>query len=233
MVIAYFPGAGGNRYLQRLLKRGWTSPGISYDLHSKDQNLQHRYLIGNVAPEHGPYVLTHCMDIKKIKKFFQDMPVVFIKSRLQVSLQREWSLHGHRNFQKQTEVGHVSKLEHYCAVRDSTWPLITSEDQLAHLPQHIQQEINADYFKIISAQTNTTTKLSRLTKNIISQINSAYETIAWHRDYYQTYPADFTGADQIIDIDSDNLDFCAVMRQEFQRYHSDIFSQAWDAVHEQ
>jgi hypothetical protein len=43
---------------------------------------------------------------------------------------------------------------------------------------------------------------------------------------------DFAGAEQVIDIDSDNNEFGALMQAELDRYQSEIFNQVWNAVNE-
>ena len=44
---------------------------------------------------------------------------------------------------------------------------------------------------------------------------------------------DFTGAEQVIDIDADNDEFGVLMQTELDRYQSEIFNQVWDTVNEQ
>lgn len=233
MIIAFFPGAGGNRFLQRMLNKEWSSPDTSYDDVNIDQAFEHRYLLGAVPNSQSGYVLTHCMNSKKLQQTFPGQPVTFIKSDLCCSLQREWTLNGHKRFEQRVVDPVVSKLEHYQAVRDPSWPQINSEAQLAQLPLNIQIELNRDYEQVMSGvPMSVPHTLVRVTKTIVSKINSSYEIITWHRDYYQQYPVDFSGASQVIDINNDNSDFCMLMRQELNRYHSDLFQQVWNAVNE-
>jgi delta 1-pyrroline-5-carboxylate dehydrogenase len=234
MIIAFYPGAGGNRYLQRLLGNNWTQPHTSYDQINTTQQYQYRYLLDNITHNNSQHILTHCMNSQKIQQTFPGHSVVFINSDLQASLQREWALHGHQRFLVQTQKNSVSKLEHYQAFRAPDWPDIDTEDQIDQLPANIRQEVQIDYAKVINNTIHTVPDiLAQLTHNTIDKINSAYEIIQWHRDYYNQYPVDFAGAEQVIDIDADNNEFGALMQTELDRYQSEIFNQVWDTVNEQ
>lgn len=235
MIIAFFPGAGGNRYLRRLLEKEWTTTDRSYDMEFRDQRFQYRYLNGTLTRKlTSVHVLTHCMNSKKIRQVFPNQPIVFIKSDLHVSLQREWALHGHKRFEEKIkeEIETQSRLEHYIAIKDPLWPKINNLRELAELPDSIQKEVKMDYDKVASTRSQKVSGvLESITMQIIGKINSAYETIRWHEDYYKTYPVDFSAAESVINIDADNLDFCRVMKQELARYNSEIFTEVWNALH--
>jgi hypothetical protein len=173
------------------------------------------------------------MNSKKIQETFPRQSVVFIKSDLQTSLQREWILHGHDRFLSQVVKTQASRLEHYVAFKDPSWSDITSEDQLDQLPSHILQEINGDYAKVINPVYNVPSVLAPLAQHTIDKINSAYEIIVWHQNYYKTYPEDFSCADQVVDISTGNDEFALVMQTELNRYRSEIFCQVWSTVNEQ
>jgi hypothetical protein len=174
------------------------------------------------------------MNSQKIQETFPGHSVVFIKSDLQASLQREWALHGHERFIDQTTKNSVSRLEHYRAFRASGWPDIDHEDQIDQLPKNIKQEVKIDYAKVINGPVDTVPcVLTQLTRTTIDKINSAYEIIQWHLNYYNRYPVDFACAEQVIDIDSGHNEFGALMQAELNRYQSEIFKQVWDAVNEQ
>lgn len=229
MIIAYYPGAGGNRYLQKLLNQDWTEPDRSYDNTNIGQLYQHRYLLDQVSRAGIKHVLTHCLNSQKIKQTFPGEPIVFIKSNMQVSLQREWTLHGHERFCEKNKKTVASRLEHYLAIRDQTWPLITTESQLDQLPDNIKQEVLTDYQKI-NFELDVPGILENLTQQTVAKINSAYEIIKWHLNYYEKYPVDFSDADTVIDIDTDQSEFCTVMQTELARYRSDIFNDVWSAI---
>ena len=234
MIIAFYPGGGGNRYLQKLLGNDWTRTHISYDKINTKQQYLHRYLLEPVPPVESQYILTHCMHSPKIQQTFPGHDMVFIKSNLQASLQREWTLHGHKRFQDQCKTHTVSRLEHYWAFQAPHWPRIETEDQIDQLPSNIKQEVQADYDKVFNSTVVAPTgALERLTRDTIDKINSAYEAIKWHRNYYEKYPVDFANSAQVIDIDTDNDDFCQLMQTELNRYHNEIFNQVWNTINEQ
>ena len=233
MIIAFYPGAGGNRYLQRLLGNDWTQPNTSYDLKTT-QLYAHRYLLDPVPQTESQCILTHCMNSQKIQQTFPGHAMVFIKSNLRISLQREWALHGHQRFQDRKIKNTVSRLEHYMAFRAPAWPDIVSEDQIDQLPENIKQEVHADYDKVVNDTViPVPSVLSQLTRNTVDKINSAYEIIQWHLDYYNKYPVDFSEAEQVIDIDANGNEFCQLMQTELSRYHSEIFDQVWSTIDEQ
>jgi hypothetical protein len=233
MIISFYPGACGNRYLQYVLGKEWSTPNRSYDLNNIGQIYEHRYLLGNILPTTSQYILTHCMNSNKIRQAFPELPIVFIRSSLQTSLRREWLLHGHQRFVDKDIKLNVSRLDHYCAIKDLSWPDLDSEDQIDMLPKNILKEVQNDYNKVIATVSEPVPEiLSQVVQNTVSKINSAYEIITWHQQYYQTYPLDFSAADQIIDIDVDNTEFSSMIVKEINLYQSEIFDQIWQVVNE-
>lgn len=231
MIVAFYPGAGGNRYLQMLQGHDWTQSKVSYDKSNPEQIYSYRYLIDQVPRPGAECTLTHCMNGIKIAKDLEDSHIVFIHSNMQQSLRREWILHGHRRFVGKQIKNSVSRLEHYQAFRDTAWPDIQTIEQLDNLPYEILKEVNADY-KNINNQTNAVPgMLAQLTQHYIDQINSAYEIITWHRDYYQRWPVDFSNATKIIDINTGTDEFCVFMRKEMSLYHSEVFDSVWDHIY--
>ena len=154
MIIAYYPGAGGNRFLQRMLGNQWSQPDQSYDLTNPGQIPEHRYLTETSQPKSITHTLTHCMNSAKIQQVFPGQPMVFLKSDLARSLQREWVLHGHERFCRKTTVVVPNRLEHYCAIRDPSWPDITTIEQLKDLPELIHQEVDRDYATVAGGVKN-------------------------------------------------------------------------------
>lgn len=231
MIIAYYPGAGGNRYLQRLLGNSWDQFNISYDNKNQDQVFQHRYLTSTVTLKPRPHTLTHCMHSQQIAEVFPGQAITFIKSDLQASLRREWILHGHKRFVDQQIKKDVSRLSHYQAIKDAAWPEINSIEQLDRLPAHILSEVQADYAKVTDQNIDVPVLLESLARDCLNKINSAYEIISWHKDYYNKWPVDFSQAEHVIDLDQDQDDFCVFMTQELDLYHSDLFDMVWEAVY--
>lgn len=233
MIVAYHPGAGGNRYLQYLLGNEWQQLNRSYDENNLSQQFQYRYLTNTVSQPLTDYTLTHCMNGPKIQRSLKSIPIVFIKSDLKTSLRREWVLHGHQRYLNKNIKLAISRLEHYIAIKDPSWPTLTSEAELMYLSDDIKKEVNADYERIVNSRLEVPGQLKALTQNLIDKINSAYEIICWHRQYYQQYPVDFSVAERVIDIDISDDQFAALMRKELSLYHCELFDQVWDAVNEQ
>jgi hypothetical protein len=232
MIIAFYPGAGGNRYRQMLLGNDWDKSNVSYDNTNLDQMFANRYLLNESFNNNAEHILTHCMNRTLINQLFPDRDIVFIKSDLQQSLRREWMLEGHKRFMIKRTKNNVSRLEHYCIIKDPSWPVVSTIEELDQLPDKILKEVLIDYNKIINDEVDVPEQLTRLTHTVINKINSAYEIIKWHLDYYQQYPVEFSLKDQIIDIDHSDHKFSALMKQELNLYQSEIFDQVWHEINE-
>ena len=101
------------------------------------------------------------------------------------------------------------------------------------MPVNILKEVSIDYHRVATNTYSVPGPLVELTQSLVNKINSAYEIISWHINYYhQLYPVDIA-AQQIIDIDNDNTEFSELMRQELSLYHSEIFDQVWNTLNEQ
>jgi hypothetical protein len=237
MIIAFYPGGGGNRYLQRMLGNDWNLPRISYDKFNGDQIYENRYFLTPPPLCGTDYILTHCLNNNKIQKIYPNSCITtFIKSDLQKSLRREWMLHGHQIFidkQKQTKHS-ISRLEHYEAIKSPEWPVICTIDQLDTLPDKICQEVLEDYNKVIGNHVTPESGISKqLIQDYIDKITSAYTLITWHLDYYKKYPIDFSQDNvEVIDIDNGTDDFSLLMRQELNLYSSEVFDTVWDKINE-
>lgn len=230
MIIAYYPGAGGNRYMRLVLNKNWQQLGQSYDKFHNDQHYQYRYLTSDVPVPQSTYTLTHCLNTVHIYKALPPQPIVFIKSDMKASLRRLWVLQAHHSYLNKNAKRTASRLEHYLAIRDPSWPIISSESEIDNLPDNVKIEVNANY-RNLDITAHTPGVLAQLTKDCVDKINSAYETISWHKNYYQLYPVDLTNAQKVIDISSDNDEFCVLMRQELDLYQSELFDQVWDKIY--
>jgi hypothetical protein len=233
MIIAYYPGAGGNRFLKKTTRKEWATLGISYDSQVHDQLFLHRYLLQDGTPQaQTEYTLTHCMNSTKIQQMFPKEPIIFINSNLQQSLRREWSLAGHSRFvtNKMQKKIKIARLDHYNAIKDATWPSVDCIEQLEALPNSILEEVNRNYYRVNSNIVDTPDILLELTQTYIDQINSSYEIIKWHLDYYQTFPVDFSAAEKIVEIDSLEDEFSLLMKQELDLYQNPLFDQVWEKI---
>jgi hypothetical protein len=228
MIIAFYPGGCGNRYLQYLLGNDWSAYHRSYD-NMASQLFEHRYLLSSAPPAVQKHTLTHSINSEQISQAFPNQPIVFIKTDLQQSLRREWMLHGHERFLKKKSRADKSRIEHYCAIKDSSWPDINSTEMLDSLPAHILKEVNDNYVKV----NNTTGIISSMLVEYSDKIESAYENIQWHLDYYKTYPKEFSKVSTIIDIETCDSEFAQVVKNELGLYSSEVFDNVWKRIHEQ
>jgi hypothetical protein len=91
MIVAYYPGAGGNRYLQLLKNKDFKCLGISYDGKFPELINYDRYLLSDQS-YNEKYILTHCVNYDKINQVFGSSNITFIKADYKKSLRRAWIL---------------------------------------------------------------------------------------------------------------------------------------------
>lgn len=218
MVIGYYPGCGGNRYLRYLNNLEYSTDGIIYDWQVENQLMSNRYLLDGGIISTGP-VLTHCLNIGRIKSLFPDKEITFLSGDLKKCLHREWVLEGHTNRYNTNTLGIDSsniRIEHYNAVKDSSWPDINSIDEFNLLPSYIKDEVNLMY--------QTITNLDK--DNNYQRLLSSFATIDWHHKYYSDWPVDYGNA-KVIDIDNNDSEFTQVMRRQLNVDINPMFELAW------
>lgn len=230
MIIAFYPGAGGNRYLRMLSNKEWATPGISYDNLVTDQLYRNRYLIDPGAYSDNNIVLTHCLNSTHILEKFPGHEIVFILGDIKKCLRREWKLAGcTRYLSRQTKV-ELDRIEHYVAFKDSSWPECHSVKDLENLPEHIATEVARDYQKN-QTPTSNSGMLSRLESRMVLKVQSAHEIIQWHKKYYTQYPIEINSGAQVIDLEQHTDVFSKTMQQELDQYNSEIFDEVWDEIY--
>jgi hypothetical protein len=232
MIIAFYPGAGGNRYLKMLEGSDYKMHNKSYDIQVTGQFNKNRYILEKSIDRNQPYILTHCLNVKHLQKNFPGRKIVFITADLKSCLRRAWLLVGHARFveQQMSSINNTGRIEHYNAVKDSNWPECNSVTDIDKLPKQILDEVNADYKKITKISNNG---LDKIKNNVLCQVDSCFATISWHKNYYQSYPVDTEPEDNIIQIENGTDEFCQTMQHELSLYHSEIFDLVWDSVYEQ
>lgn len=108
MIIAFYPGAGGNRYYRYLSGQRDFNSQTTYDHLLTSQDFKYRYLDNDSCLPDLPLILTHCVNVPLLRKLFPyQAEIVVIKSDLDQSLQREWFLED-----QYREKDMPSKLEH-------------------------------------------------------------------------------------------------------------------------
>lgn len=198
-IIAFYPGGGGNRYLRKLLGEEYSTLGIAYDNKFKNQTFEHRYLLGNIPPPTTDVVLTHCMNVNRIREVFNPGQILVIKTDLFKSLRREWILNGHKLYNKQyTESKEKKIVELYNAIKTDSWPMCNTYKEFSELDAKYQTEVLA---KIVEVPI---------------ELHSAWATITWHREYYKE--VDITGTTEV-----DDVEFLQVIETELDSYQHPIF----------
>ena len=230
MIIAFYPGAGGNRYLRMMQNLEWQQSDTSYDAVNPGQDYKNRYLLDDAVNTDQEFILTHCLNTTQLQNKIPGHNIVFVLGDLKTCLQREWQLAGHNRYIKKQTALDLHRLDHYNAIKDQAWPVCDSLDALDDLPKHILQEVDQDYKKIVKQQQPATDVLSMLETAAINKVNSSYEIIKWHKEYYSTYPVEFSNKDTVVDIATGTDDFSITMQHELSLYNSEIFNDAWNKL---
>lgn len=93
MIIAFYPGAGGNRYYQYIMGRRDFKPQTTYDHLLKTQAFEYRYLSADSKLPDQELILTHCVDVPLLRRLFPNQTeIVVIQANVDLSLKREWFL---------------------------------------------------------------------------------------------------------------------------------------------
>lgn len=218
MVISYYPGAGGNRYYKFTNGAEYETLNMSYDTNVSDQKFVYRYL-QDLGPHNvsNRVTLTHCLNVPHIKAIITNHgPVVVLKSNMKKSLRRQWQLMKHVTITPQTE---NHKITIYHNIQAAHWPVVTTLAEYYALHDDIKQEVEIKFNQSAEMQTQD-----------YAELDSAWQTIVWHHDYYQRYIPDFKGA-RVIDIDTADNPFAHVMRQELDNYSNALFDTAWECYY--
>ena len=231
MIIAFYPGAGGNRYLRMIQHLEWQQSNTSYDAVNADQDFKNRNLFDKAVNNDQDFILTHCLNKTHLQNKIPGHAIVFVVGDLKACLRREWQLAGHDRYIRKQITCDLHRIEHYNAIKDEAWPICASLDDLDNLPKNILHEVDQDYKKIVKKQQPATDILSLLETNAISKVNSSYEIIKWHNEYYSTYPVEFSTNDTVIDISTGTDNFSITMQHELNLYNSEIFNDTWNKFH--
>jgi len=116
MIIAYYTGSGGHRYLNFVEHKDYTKLGVTY-YHDKDKELE--YLVPEKTYQQYPIVLTHCLNYNLIRqKFPNDQDITFIIADRKASWCRKYLIKVSQNFisddeKYQTALNFISELDNY------------------------------------------------------------------------------------------------------------------------
>lgn len=231
VIIAFYPGAGGNRYYRMLNQLEWKQTDRSYDLEN-NQLYENRYLLG-ASDSSGTHILTHALNHQQINNAFPGRPITYIHGSLRKCLRREWKLAGHDRYMQKINKRSICRIEHYNCYKDNSWPIINSIAQLEELPPDILQEVNLNFAQLNHKPDPINIDLNYIVQNLSFKAESAYEIINWHAQYYHQYPVSLTeNNSKVINIEHEDSEFADLMRRELDSYHSNVFDTVWEAIYD-
>jgi len=225
MIICFYPGGGGSRYYNSINNKEYSSPDRSYhaSFNILGKQLKFRYLDDSTIYEYDDdtTILTHCLNFEKIKYHFpKKTKFVVLDTEFKSSVRRQWCLEGKILYKKEEKK--YSKLDVYNTIKEKNWPNIDNENELKNLPNYILEALDTgiigdDHYSGPS----------------FDNINSAFSSICYHRNYYNTYPPTMLSSPgvDIIDCRKNNSNFTEfgkVITSELNRYTSETFDFAWD-----
>ena len=152
MIIAFYPGAGGNRYYHYCQGMRNFDNQTTYDFLLKDQEFKYRYLDNNsLGLPDKELILTHCIDVPLIKKLFPNQTeIIVIRADLIKSLRREWYLKDqYRNKDMGNKIEHAKSHVSYHKKYYSQHPLDTTGATVI-----IDIDDNSEFSKIMQAELN-------------------------------------------------------------------------------
>jgi organic radical activating enzyme len=93
MIIAFYPGAGGNRYYHYSMGRRDFTQHQTYDHLLTNQPFEYRYLDSVLNLPDQQLILTHCVNVPLLKQLFPNQTeIVVLQANLDQCLKREWYL---------------------------------------------------------------------------------------------------------------------------------------------
>ena len=116
MIIGYYTGSGGHRYLNFLENKDYTEFGVTY-FHDKDKELE--YLIPEKTYKKYPIIFTHCLNYDLIRnKFPDDTDINFLIADRKTSWCRKYLIKVSQNFlsdidKYETALNFISELDRY------------------------------------------------------------------------------------------------------------------------
>jgi organic radical activating enzyme len=112
MIIAFYPGAGGNRLYHYLNGKRDFSQHTTYDYLLKNQTFEYRYLTNDtVGLLDQDLILTHCVNVPLLTKHFPNhQEIIVLIGDLNLCLRREWTLE-----EQHRDKDFTNKLEHATA----------------------------------------------------------------------------------------------------------------------
>jgi hypothetical protein len=104
MIIAFYPGSGGNRYYHYINGRSEFTANVTYDHLLQNQRFEYRYVDSNSRLPNQELILTHCVNVPLLQQLFPEQKeIVIIDADLDNSLRREWQLEGRQRQNRSTD----------------------------------------------------------------------------------------------------------------------------------
>lgn len=218
MIIAFYPGGCGSRYLNFIEGKEYQTFSKSYDLTTR-QKKENRYLLSENIKNNNDseIILTHCLNFDKIKYHFPKHSIVALVTDLKSSLRRQFMLDGINLHNKNNK--EYSILDIYNSIREYSWPQIELESQIDSLPIDIKQKLQVsiaghEYYS----------------SEIFKEVVAAFEIICFHRQYYETYQSTVYTVKEVtkIDCNDPNDEFTKIANKEISLYKNTTFDFAWN-----
>lgn len=106
MIIAWYPGAGGNRFYRHLQGQQTFVANQGYDQLNPFQDFKNRYPTNDADVNNHLVIFTHCVNYDLIVKKWPDHgEIYFISADLGKSLRRQWALFQQNVSENQHPVG--------------------------------------------------------------------------------------------------------------------------------
>ena len=94
MIIAFYPGSGGNRYYHWLQGQKNFLEKTTYDKLLFDQKVEYRYPLKDVILPNIPLILTHCLNVPFLRSLWPGHQIHVLLCDPTSALRREWLLAG-------------------------------------------------------------------------------------------------------------------------------------------
>jgi len=154
MIIAFYPGAGGNRLYHYLNGQREFVPHKTYDDSLSSQKPEYRHLTNDtIGLPNQELILTHCVNVPLIQKHFPGhLEIIVLTADLNLCLRREWELaakHRATNFTTDVESAtatlnfHHRYYKEFCLDTTGATKVIDITTDTDDFSSHMRQEIES------------------------------------------------------------------------------------------
>jgi hypothetical protein len=213
MIIAFYPGSGGNRYYQYLMGRRDFEMQTTYDHLLKTQAFEYRYLSADSKLPDQKLILTHCVNVPLLRQLFPNQTeIIVLQANLDLSLKREWFLEDQH--------------------RDKDMP-----DKLEHARAHVAH--HRRYYKehpmdttgattVINIDTDDTEFANTMRTELASIVSTEYDQAV---EEYVEHDLSNVAGDKIVEgFKSKFLDDAETMKQRLDKISPSMCLAKWKQV---